>query len=82
MSDPKEPVFLDEDDGLIDPAKVLCILREHLSEALGLPYLINDEADEAFVATDDLSTYDLSGFNTVRFDIDPKVIALKTKNVP
>ena len=37
MNDQDGPVFLDDYDGeLIDPTKALCVLREHLSETIGL----------------------------------------------
>ena len=37
-----------------------------------LPTLRNDEEAEAFVATSDLTDYDLSGLRIVRFEFQPK----------
>jgi predicted DNA binding CopG/RHH family protein len=37
-----------------------------------LPKLDSDEAAEAFVATSDLTDYDLSGMRMVRFEFQPK----------
>jgi len=44
-----------------------------------IPSLPSDEAAEHFVATADLSSYDLSGFKPVRFDITKKAPALSTR---
>ena len=41
-----------------------------------LPSLPDDAAAEAFVASEDLSQYDLSGFKPMRFEIEPKTAAL------
>jgi predicted DNA binding CopG/RHH family protein len=37
-----------------------------------LPRLVSDEAADEFVATADLSEYDLSGMETIRFEFQPK----------
>jgi predicted DNA binding CopG/RHH family protein len=37
-----------------------------------LPRLSSDEAAETFIATADLSEYDLSGMEMVRFEFQPK----------
>lgn len=37
-----------------------------------LPKLKTDKAAEVFVATSDLTDYDLSGMRTVRFEFQPK----------
>jgi predicted DNA binding CopG/RHH family protein len=37
-----------------------------------LPRLVSDEAAKKFIATADLSAYDLSGMEMVRFEFHPK----------
>ncbi|HEY1935525.1 MAG TPA: BrnA antitoxin family protein [Acetobacteraceae bacterium] len=37
-----------------------------------LPELLSDEAAERFVSDSDLTEYDLSGMETVRFEFQPK----------
>ena len=37
-----------------------------------LPRLVSDEAAEKFIATADLSAYDLSGMEMMRFEFQPK----------
>ena len=44
-----------------------------------MPSLQSDEAAEHFVASEDLSTYDLSGFKPMRFEIEPKSAALNLR---
>ncbi len=44
-----------------------------------LPSLPSDAAAEKFVATADLSAYDLSGFKPMRFEIEPKAAALNMR---
>ena len=44
-----------------------------------MPALPSDAAAEKFVATADLSTYDLSGFKPMRFEIEPKAAALNMR---
>ncbi len=44
-----------------------------------MPSLDSDEAAEEFVATADLSQYDLSGFKPMRFEIEPKSAALNMR---
>ena len=44
-----------------------------------MPSLTSDGAAEKFVATADLSTYDLSGFKPMRFEIEPKAAALNMR---
>jgi predicted DNA binding CopG/RHH family protein len=41
--------------------------------------LLSDEAAEAFVADADLTDYDLSGFQPMRFEIEPKSAALNMR---
>lgn len=41
-----------------------------------MPTLPDDNAAEHFVATADLSEYDLSGFKPMRFEMEPKTAAL------
>ena len=41
--------------------------------------LHSDEAAEDFVATADLTRYDLSGFKPMRFEIEPKAAALNMR---
>ena len=41
-----------------------------------LPSLPDDDAAEAFVASEDLRRYDLSGFKPMHFEIEPKTAAL------
>ena len=44
-----------------------------------MPSLSSDAAAEQFVATADLSEYDLSGFKPMRFEIEPKAAALNMR---
>jgi predicted DNA binding CopG/RHH family protein len=44
-----------------------------------MPLLRSDDAAEAFVASADLSEYDLSGFSPMRFEIEPKSAALNMR---
>lgn len=44
-----------------------------------MPPLGSDDAAEAFVASADLSEYDLSGFSPMRFEIEPKSAALNMR---
>lgn len=44
-----------------------------------MPSLHSDDAAEDFVATSDLTRYDLSGFNPMRFEIEPKAAALNMR---
>jgi predicted DNA binding CopG/RHH family protein len=44
-----------------------------------MPSLRSDAAAERFVATADLSEYDLSGFKPMRFEIEPKSGALNMR---
>lgn len=44
-----------------------------------MPSLHSDEAAEDFVATVDLTRYDLSGFKPMRFEIEPKAAALNMR---
>lgn len=44
-----------------------------------MPSLRSDEEAERFVATADLSQYDLSGFMPMRFEIEPKDAALNMR---
>lgn len=44
-----------------------------------MPPLGSDDAAEAFVASADLSEYDLSGFTPMRFEIEPKSAALNMR---
>lgn len=44
-----------------------------------MPSLSSDEAAEHFVASADLTTYDLSGFKPMRFEIEPKSAALNLR---
>jgi predicted DNA binding CopG/RHH family protein len=41
-----------------------------------MPSLPSDAEAERFVATEDLSEYDLSGFKPMRFEVEPKSAAL------
>lgn len=41
-----------------------------------MPSLASDEAAENFVATADLSQYDLSNFESMHFELEPKSAAL------
>lgn len=45
------------------------------SKNRSMPSLHSDEAAEDFVATADLTQYDLSGFKPMRFEIEPKAAA-------
>ncbi|MET0588046.1 MAG: CopG family antitoxin [Novosphingobium sp.] len=44
-----------------------------------MPSLGSDAAAEHFVASADLSEYDLSGFKPMRFEIEPKSAALNMR---
>lgn len=44
-----------------------------------MPSLKNDEEAEQFVASADLSEYDLSGFAPVKFEFEPKSAALNMR---
>lgn len=44
-----------------------------------MPSLGSDAAAEQFVATADLSDYDLSGFRPMHFEIEPKSAALNMR---
>lgn len=44
-----------------------------------MPSLPSDAAAEKFTATADLSAYDLSGFEPMRFEIEPKAAALNMR---
>ena len=44
-----------------------------------LPALPSDEAAQRFVAEEDLSRYDLSGFKPMAFEFEPKVAALNMR---
>ena len=44
-----------------------------------MPSLRSDAEAEAFVATADLSQYDLSGFKPMRFELEPKTAALNMR---
>ncbi|BAI01167.1 CopG family antitoxin [Acetobacter pasteurianus] len=44
-----------------------------------MPSLHSDEAAEDFVATVDLTRYDLSGFKPMRCEIEPKAAALNMR---
>jgi predicted DNA binding CopG/RHH family protein len=44
-----------------------------------LPSLASDESAEEFVATADLSQYDLSAFKPMHFEIEPKSAALNMR---
>jgi predicted DNA binding CopG/RHH family protein len=44
-----------------------------------MPSLKSDAQAEQFVATADLSQYDLSGFKPMRFEYEPKVAALNMR---
>ncbi len=49
------------------------------TKARAMPSLPSDEAAEAFVASADLTDYDLSGFKPMRFEIEPKSAALNMR---
>jgi predicted DNA binding CopG/RHH family protein len=49
------------------------------TKAEAMPSLRSDEAADQFVATADLSQYDLSGFKPMRFEIEPKSAALNMR---
>lgn len=49
------------------------------AKAKPMPPLDSDAAAEAFVATADLSQYDLSGFKPMRFEIEPKSASLNMR---
>jgi predicted DNA binding CopG/RHH family protein len=44
-----------------------------------MPSLRSDAAAERFVATADLTQYDLSGFKPMRFEIEPKSASLNMR---
>jgi predicted DNA binding CopG/RHH family protein len=44
-----------------------------------MPALRSEDAAEAFVASANLSEYDLSGFSPMRFEIEPKSAALNMR---
>jgi predicted DNA binding CopG/RHH family protein len=44
-----------------------------------MPSLRSDAAAQRFVANEDLSQYDLSGFKPMRFEIEPKSAALNMR---
>lgn len=44
-----------------------------------LPSLKNDDEAEQFVASSDLSDFDLSGFKPMRFEFEPKTAALNMR---
>jgi predicted DNA binding CopG/RHH family protein len=44
-----------------------------------MPPLRSEDAAEAFVASANLSEYDLSGFSPMRFEIEPKSAALNMR---
>ena len=44
-----------------------------------MPSLHSDEEAERFVATSDLSQYDLSGFKPMHFEIEPKSAVLNMR---
>lgn len=44
-----------------------------------MPSLRSDAAAEKFVATTDLSQYDLSGFKPMHFEVEPKAAALNMR---
>lgn len=44
-----------------------------------MPSLSSDVQAQQFVATADLSTYDLSGFKPMRFEFEPKAAALNMR---
>lgn len=44
-----------------------------------MPSLASDADAERFVATADLSHYDLSGFKPMRFEVEPKAAALNMR---
>lgn len=50
-----------------------------------MPPLKSNEETEQFVVSADLSEFDLSGFASVKFELEPKSVALNmrlTKNLP
>ncbi|MCL2297188.1 MAG: BrnA antitoxin family protein [Proteobacteria bacterium] len=49
------------------------------AKSKSMPSLHSDAAAERFVATADLSEYDLSGFKPMRFEIEPKASALNMR---
>jgi predicted DNA binding CopG/RHH family protein len=49
------------------------------SKPKSMPSLRSDAAAERFIATADLSEYDLSGFKPMRFEIEPKASALNMR---
>ena len=49
------------------------------AKSKAMPSLPSDEAAEHFVASADLSTYDLSGFKPMRFEIETKSAALNLR---
>lgn len=49
------------------------------TKSKSMPSLVSDAGAEDFVATADLSDYDLSGFKPMRFEIEPKSAALNLR---
>lgn len=49
------------------------------AKSRAMPSLHSDEAAERFVVSADLSQYDLSGFEPMRFEIEPKSAALNMR---
>ena len=49
------------------------------SKNSSMPSLRSDREADDFVATADLTQYDLSGFKPMRFEIDPKAAALNMR---
>lgn len=49
------------------------------AKAKSMPSLGSDAAAQRFVATADLSEYDLSGFKPMRFEFEPKSAALNMR---
>lgn len=49
------------------------------SKPKALPSLRSDEQAEQFVASADLSQYDLTGFKPMRFELEPKSAALNMR---
>ena len=52
------------------------------TKSKAMPTLKNDKAAETFVATADLTKYDLSGFKPMTFEIEPKSAALNLRVPP
>ena len=49
------------------------------AKAKPMPSLRSDEAAERFVEEADLTAYDLSGFNPMRFEVEPKLASLNMR---